>query len=386
MVPEGSGRPAPPCARAALEAAPAAPGDAAAALVLDALGHAVVGTDPQARITFWNPAAERLHQWTRDEVLGLPVLDVTPARGPGDAAAVRAMREGLPWAGECELRRRDGSTFLAQVSHGPVLDEDGRLVGFVTVSEDITERRRLEETLRRSARLDALAVLIAGIAHEINNPLTYARGNVELDALDAEEMARDPATTEGARAVLEEMARRRERTLSGLDRIAKVARDLKRVGEPRRPRRGPEDVDRVVREAVRVVERALPQGVAVSLRLESASQVEADAMELSQVVLNLVLNAADAAGRRAEPRVEVRTRREGDAVVLEVEDNGAGIPADVQPSLFTPFFTTKPEGTGLGLALARRIVADHCGSIGYATREGLGTTFVVRLPAAGSSG
>jgi C4-dicarboxylate-specific signal transduction histidine kinase len=250
---------------------------------------------------------------------------------------------------------------------------DGRAERLVGAVHDVTERRQLEGTLRQNDRLVAMGTIAAGVAHEINNPLTHLVASLPI-VLDA---ARRGAAPD------DEVTGLLQGCLDGAQRIAAIVRDLKVFTRP--DEAGTRcDVGEVLtsvlnllnleyRHAARIV-RAVPVGV----------QVAAPSARVAQVLTNLIINAVQAMPPRPvdENLIEVCAREEGDSGVIEVRDNGSGISDQVRARLFTPFFTTKPvgEGTGLGLSVCRTLVTGLGGTIDVESTEGAGSTFTVRLP------
>jgi signal transduction histidine kinase len=246
--------------------------------------------------------------------------------------------------------------------------------------EQALTRSQLEELRRTNARLaqaqtelvssERLATvgrLAAGVAHEVGNPLSGILGYLSL--------ARMRASTPELREYL-------DRIDHEVQRIDGIVRGLLDLGRPGASARGPVDVGQVVRTCVELV-RAAPElaRVDVDFALEPGLLARADAGPLSQILINLLLNAAQAMG--GQGRVRVSTRREGDAVRLAVEDTGPGIPPEVMPRLFEPFFTTKEgKGTGLGLAVSLNLAQGMGGRLSAENVPGGGARFSVHLPAA----
>jgi signal transduction histidine kinase len=244
-----------------------------------------------------------------------------------------------------------------------------------------TERGRvLAETRARvatSERLASLGTLAASIAHEINNPMSYVLSNLEF----AESALRDGgADPEEVRSAISEARH-------GAERVRGIAADMRALSRGTAEALVPVDVTAVVRTALNLSGPALKRSVTLQLDLAPVPPVLATESRLGQVVLNLVLNASQAMPTRLSSHNRVliasRTDEQGRAV-LEVADNGTGIPADVAPHVFDPFFTTKPPGvgTGLGLAICHSIVTSLGGELSFATAVGQGTTFRVVLPPA----
>jgi PAS domain S-box-containing protein len=260
---------------------------------------------------------------------------------------------------------------------------DGEVRGFYVLVTDITRLKRAERALREaehqlesSARLDALATLAAGIAHEINNPLAAILAHTEL-ALES--LSGLPDTSQAIAADLREA---RNNTL----RVRDIVRSMRLLarGEAKRDERV--DVSDTLRGSIELVQPSLRYRARVVRELGAGLYVWGNASQLAQVFVNLLSNAAQALpeqpGRANEIRVS--TRREGDLIVSEVSDNGCGIPRDLQERVFEPFFTTKGVGAGmgLGLSISKSIIEALGGTLSLASEPGRGSVFRIVLPAA----
>ena len=233
--------------------------------------------------------------------------------------------------------------------------------------------RELAEKLRRTERLSLAGSLAAGVAHEVNNPLAAVSSLVQLVA------ERAPEGDDRARL---------HDALHQIDRIAAALRELLDLARPGPRARARIDLADVIERTARLVrfDRRF-RGIPLDVACEAGLAVDADGDQLSQVLLNLLLNAADALAESGGRSVRVRGAARGGEVVLEVEDDGPGMPPEVRARLFEPFFTTKPAGTGtgLGLAVCRDLVREHGGRIEVDSEPGRGTRVRVILPAAGGA-
>ena len=227
--------------------------------------------------------------------------------------------------------------------------------------------------VERHEKLAALGVLAAGVAHEIRNPLTAIKAR-----LYTQQKALAPASRE--RADAEFISRE-------IDRLEKIVSDFLRFARPVEPERVPVSPANLLREVRQLMAEQLRES-SIDLAVERAveTKVLGDPEQLKQVLINLVQNAAEALGtggtiklRAVESRIALGGRMR-DVAIIEVEDNGTGMPPEVQKRLFDPFFTTKPTGTGLGLSIAARIVEKHAGALRVKTAANHGTTFGVVLP------
>jgi hypothetical protein len=233
--------------------------------------------------------------------------------------------------------------------------------------ESREEIERLHRTqMSRAEHFATLGEVATGLAHEIRNPLAGIAGVIEI-------IGRDLPASSPARAVVKDV--RQE-----IARINHIVTDLLQTARPHPPKVRKSDLNTTVEHAVMLGrQQALAKGIEIALHKDpSLPEIEHDSDQMHQVLLNLLLNAQQAIDSKG--RIEVSVERRGPAAVIEVKDNGRGIAAAHLPNIFRPFYTTKGDGTGLGLSLARRIVEDHHGRIDVSSTVGQGTTFAVVLP------
>jgi signal transduction histidine kinase len=273
--------------------------------------------------------------------------------------------------------RKDGRPLLIQLVSAALTDEAGQVAGYVSVHRDVTEQEALRARLAQTDRLAILGTLAASVGHEINNPLAFVTGNLEL-LLEQED-----------RAELREMA---ADALSGAGRIRHIVNDLKALTRAEVSPVQELDVRRVVESAVGMASNQIRHSARLEQHLEPAPNVVGNESRLWQVVLNLLVNAAQAIPPEGdgERYVSVSTYglppvqggAPGGTAVIEVKDTGVGIPAELLPHVFDPFFTTQPigHGTGLGLAICHGFVTAMGGTIEVESKLGHGTTVRVRLP------
>jgi signal transduction histidine kinase len=273
---------------------------------------------------------------------------------------------GLELAG----RRKDGSEFPVEISLSFVRTE-AVAVGFIT---DVTARRALERTARQADKLASLGTLAAGLAHEFNNPIGIITSRTELMLLEADSRALAEDVREDLR-VLHRHAQRVSRIAHGLLSFARQS-----TGQPTSV-----ELNRLVEDTLLLIENQLTkEGVVVRRHLAPAlPPLWGDANALQQVLMNLLTNARDALGGQGEIVIETGEASEPPGGVrLIVRDTGPGIAPDVLLRIFDPFYTTKSEGSGLGLSISYGIVRDHQGTIDVQSSPGQGTTFILTFPAA----
>jgi PAS domain S-box-containing protein len=325
-------------------------------------------------------AASLLGLKSPDEAVGRALSDLLhpderelSARRIGSSLASGGLDE------RAEYRSLDlsGEARTIEISSLPIQYQGGPAV--LAFARDVTERKRMEAKLLEADRLTALGVLSAGVAHEINNPLAYVLLNLEYLKRELPKAATDPAR-------LEALMVRVNDACHGADRVAAIVRDLRTFARGEETARTPVCMEGVLEAAVNIAYPELRSRARLERRYQTVPAVDGNAGRLEQVMLNLLLNAAQAFEQGTEDSgnlIRVSLSASGEHVVAEVSDNGPGIAPEVMGRIFDPFFTTKPVGvgTGLGLPICRGIVQTHGGAITAHSKPGHGATFRVVLPA-----
>ncbi|MFQ6092062.1 MAG: ATP-binding protein [bacterium] len=233
------------------------------------------------------------------------------------------------------------------------------------LQEQTDRLMRLEEQLRSAERLSTLGELMAGVAHEIRNPLGSIRGAAEILA---GAIGSDSKKREFADILIKEVKR-----------LDEVVQNYLHLAKSPHPSKGRWELEEVIGSVLSIVKtRTKEKNIEMKLEIEKGLSLEADRNQLIQVFLNIILNSLDAID--AKGTIHITARREDDTVRISISDNGRGIPEEDIPRVFESFFSTKEEGTGLGLAIAKRIVERHGGKIEVASRIGQGTSFIITFP------
>jgi two-component system sensor kinase FixL len=338
--------------------------------IIESAVDAIVVIDSHGIIEAFNPAAERLFGYRESDVLGrnVSMLMPSPYCEEHDGYLSRYLRTGdaqiIGIGREVSGQRADGTLFPLHLSVGEMLVAGERK--FTGILHDLSARVRMEEQLREQAALVRLGEMAAVIAHEVKNPLAGIRGAVQVIG------GRLPAGSREAAVIGEVMSR--------IDTLNALIQDLLLFARPPRPRPAPVDVSPLVVTTAELLS-ADPALSRVRIDIEgSAPPLAADAELLKIVFLNLLVNSAHA--MRGEGRIRVVIDVEGARGRVSVADAGPGIPDEIRERIFTPFFTTKSRGTGLGLPTAKRLVEAHHGTIRVECPPGGGTTVTVELPLA----
>jgi PAS domain S-box-containing protein len=355
------------------------------AQLLDLAHEAILSIDGDNRIRFWNRGAEQMYGYSRQEAAGAVVHELLQTQFPEPLANIeRKATEHGHWEGELVHARKDGSRLVVASRWAARLGANGETLGWLEINGDITERRRIEEQLRHTQKLESLGVLAGGVAHDFNNLLTGILGNASL-ALD-----RVPEHNPN-HVLLEEVMRAAERA-------ADLTRQLLAYAGKGRFVMRNIDLPGLVKELSGLVQTSIPKTVQLRLQLEPVPAIYGDPGQMQQIVMNLVINAAEAIGPEGgtvlvctgvqavdQQYLETLSSsaellQPGNYVMLEVHDAGCGMSEETLKKIFDPFFTTKFAGRGLGLSAVLGIVRAHSGALKVYSQPGRGTTFKLLFP------
>lgn len=347
--------------------------------ILQSVGDGVLATDEKLLVTFMNRVAESLTGWAVRDAVGKhldEVFQLIDRQGERvESPANEALESGkvVRQVSATLLARGEGESVVVDESAAPIVSAAGHTTGTVVVVRDITARHNLELQVARSERLASLGTMAAGICHEINNPLTCVLANLDF--------CLDTQGEPGAEGLRESLQDARDAAL----RIGEIVHDMRIFARVSAEDCKPVDLREVIERSLKFSAHILRQHARVERNLGEAPLVLAEPGRLTQVFINLLVNAAQAIppgdALSHVVRVSLFTDVSGDAVV-EISDDGVGIPPEVLPRIFDPFFTTKGTGAGvgLGLSICCRIIEEQGGEIHARSEVGSGTTFRVRLP------
>ncbi len=310
---------------------------------------------------------------TPEDLLGKSVFELYPETPSIAAGARRAL------GGETSNFGAEIGSVTYEAHVAPMCNQTGEIVGAIGIATDVTDRHRMQAQLARAERLASLGMLAAGVAHEVNNPLSFILGSLEL-------IQRDIAGASGqAGSVLTELAERVGDARTGAERVQAIVRDLRLFSRVQDQAERPVDVRAAIHGALAMAKNEIRHRARLVLDLADVPDVMADEGRLGQVLLNLLLNAAQAIpeGNADANQIRVVARPDGDGVRIEVQDTGRGIAPERLHRIFEPFYTTKAAGagTGLGLAICHAVVAALGGRIEIDSAPERGTTARVVLPA-----
>ena len=361
------------------------------AQLLDMAHDAIITLDLGGRVQFWSRGAERMYGYSGEEAKGAVIHDLLKTKFPEPLEIIlKKTAEFGHWEGEMAQCAKDGTEIVAASRWALRVGAQGQQLGWLEINTDTTERHRMEEQLRHTQKLESLGVLAGGVAHDFNNLLTGILGNASL-ALD-----RTPQQHPN-RILLEEV-------MLGAERAADLTRQLLAYAGKGRFVMRTIDLSGLVKEISGLIQSSIPKAVQLRLQLgEPAPGILADPGQMQQIVMNLVINGAEAIGPEGGT-VLVRTfaqavdeayiaslssagelLKPGSHVMLEVSDNGCGMNEQTLQKIFDPFFTTKFAGRGLGLSAVLGIVRAHKGALNVYSQPGRGTTFKLLFPVFGEA-
>lgn len=351
--------------------------------VIETAPVAIYTLDCNQHVLSWNACAEKIFGWTADEIIGKLLPTIPSALGPGSMKQFERLCRGETLAAyETSRTRKDGTLIDVTIWTAPLRDGKGNIYGIMSTVADVTERKKLEDQLRQSQRMDAVGQLAGGIAHDFNNILTIIAGysDLLLNMLDDKT---------SLRRNVEEIRRASDRAAALTNQLLAFSR--RQVLQARVL-----NLNAVILDVETMLDRLIGEDIELRMDLDqSLGNIKADAAQIEQVILNLVINAREAmpdGGRLVIGTKSITISGEtgdrgmalapGRYAVLSVADTGHGMTAETASHVFEPFFTTKPigKGTGLGLSTAYGIVRQSGGEITIRSRISEGSTFDVYLP------
>ncbi|MGZ8461027.1 MAG: two-component system sensor histidine kinase NtrB [Candidatus Deferrimicrobiaceae bacterium] len=331
-----------------------------ATVTLQSIGEGVISTDPEDRVLIVNRMAERITGWTQAEAAGKPIGEVFHPEGE-------------------VLVDRNGGSRRIETGKSPVLDENGRSLGAVLVFRDVTEKEEAQAAMANAQKLESLGILAGGIAHEIRNPLSAI--NISISSVErtcGASTGLEPETKRKIDLILEQMK-------SAAAKMGLVVQRVMDYSKPFPPRKEVADLNKVIEDAVRLSLSTLRKREIAVLKdlAPDLAKCRVDVQMIEQVMVNLITNAFQAMeGAEGVKLLEIASVVQDGKIILLISDSGPGVPPSLREKVVDPFFTTRKDGSGIGLSFSHRIVADHGGSLRVGTSRWGGAEFRLELPAA----
>ncbi len=340
--------------------------------IIQNYSDAVIALDNDYKIFFWNKGAERIFGYTAEEMLGKTVDPIIPQelkeKGELQWLFEETLRRGYIENYETERITKDGRRIIVNLSRGLIKDENGEILGSIAIVKDVTKVKELEKQIQHSDKLALIGQIAAGIAHEIGTPLNVISGNAEYIMM---EMGEDNPYKEELETII-----------SQAERIANLIKQLLEFARPRKPNYTKVDVNKEIAHVVELLRHQFEKSnIKLNLKFsDDLPYIWADCSQIHQVFLNIIVNSIQAINENG--LIEIETFARDGYVNIKFKDNGVGILPEHLDKIFEPFFTTKEagKGTGLGLAVSKRIMDEHRGKIEVESTPGRGTIFTVKFP------
>ena len=385
--------------------------------LVETMNEGLIIVDESRTLVYANARFYEMLGYSESELQGLSYLDLLDKDNREVfEQAWRSRLTGTVNSYELAYNRKDGSRAHALISPKGMYDENDRFIGSFATVTDITDIKQLQSQLFQAQKMEGIGQLAAGIAHEINTPTQYVSSNTRfliqgfsdvLELLKAHRSLIEGVRNRGIQEeeivrledlineldydfLIDEIPKALNANREGLERITRIVLSMKEFAHPGREEIAPSDLNKAILNTITVARNEWKYFAEVQTELQDdLPLVPCVLSEINQVILNLVVNAAQAIsealpeGEKGKGRITIATRALEDCVNVTVNDNGPGIPMEIQERIFDPFFTTKEpgKGTGQGLAIAYRSIVDkHKGTITVDSKPGQGTTFLITLP------
>ncbi len=387
--------------------------------LISSLSTILVELTPRLSIKRWNKVAEDIFELPRQEVVGrafsqLPLNWEWEKVNEGISKCIDE-KSVVPLRDIRMARVADRSRVL-EITVTPKVTRDDEFIGLIILGSDITEWRKMENQLLQAQKLESIGQLAAGIAHEINTPTQFIRDNIQFleesfedfETLlnryhelihilkrggDVKQQLDEIGEVESEidlEYIRKEIPKAIAQSMDGVRRVAKIVKAMKEFSHPGNEEKTRVDINHAIKNTITVARTEWKYVAELETDLDSSlPRILCLPGELNQVLLNIIINAAHAIaevvgnGRKGKGKITISTRKKEKWVEIRITDTGSGIPESIRSKIFDPFFTTKGvgKGTGQGLAIAHSIIVEkHNGSIEVETKEGKGTTFIIRLP------
>jgi len=341
--------------------------------LLEQATDAIITTTPEGMITSWNKGAEKLFGWSSGEIRGEHVSNMIPddliQQGEIEYLKDVLEKKGFVNHHETERLHKDGTKRLVQLSETLIKDATGKIIGKTQIIRDLTEVKLKEQQFQHSERLASVGHMAAGVAHEIGNPLASISSLVQL----LQRRANNSFSQEQLKKIRQQ-----------INRINTIVRDLVDFSRPSNQDPTETNINELISSAVGLLKHdARCRDIHFTIHLDpQITKIYIVPDQLHQVIVNILLNAADALEKIDNPEIFIRTRSYKEQITIKICDNGPGVPKKIRDRIFEPFFTTKEtgSGTGLGLSVSHGIIQSMNGTIVLGTKEGRGSCFKISLP------
>ncbi len=339
--------------------------------VLSCLQHPVALLNLKGTIKWANPALERLCGYNQEELKRKKITSLYSKESRKNLPKIQEILTKDSWQGDLVVLKKDKTESPVSVALQVIRDDEGKLLSILKLIQELTSQKAMEKQLIQSEKLIVIGTLAAGVAHELNQPLMVIRGYTQILLSNHQN---DPELKDSLKRIEGQTTR-----------MMKIIQHLRNFSRGSTGMKEPLSINQIIENAFTLLNQQLKaHNIEVIKELtQDLPQIMADANQLEQVIINLIVNARDALDQKGGGEIKVVSRfKKPDKVEILFSDTGIGMPPHIKNHIFEPFFTTKEagKGTGLGLSISHRIIKDHRGDISVTSTEGKGTTFVLTFP------
>lgn len=338
------------------------------ASITESSADAIISVDFEGKIKSWNKGAEQIFGYTKEEIMERKLDIIIPLDCQKNIVEKieEAMQKNYVRNYETRCIRSDGNIIPVDLTLTTLRDSSDRIIGTSMIFRDLSEKKKMEKQLIQSEKLVSIGLLAAGVAHEINNPLT----NILLDA----EVLRQRKLNEA------QVKQKLDEIISEVEIAARIVKNLLNFSRQSKLEFEEVDLRDIMERALSMVSRDL-ENIEVTRNYQEIPRIWVDSNQIQQVLVNILLNAIQAMPNGGKINIDISMSQGSEFAKIDISDTGVGIPEEYLDRIFDPFFTTKKGGTGLGLAICFGIVKEHGGKIEVNSQVGVGSTFTVYLPA-----
>ena len=365
--------------------------------IIEFSNDAIIVEALDERIISWNKGAEELYGYSANEVNDHPISILVPPESYDEMPEIiEKIRQGSKIKNYETVRMgKDGKRVYVSLSISPIMDTTGKIAGIATIATDISRHKVLEEKLKKysehleeelnkqmheliqTENLAAIGVLVAGVAHEINNPLSYVKSNImflQEDLMELKKQFNKKGLTLTKFENIEEIL---TSIIVGINRMASFTLAIKRFARPDNGVKVYADLNQGIKDTLLILQNQLKHRIKITEDYGNLPNIYCNIAQLNQVFMNLILNSSQAMERG---EIWIKTWKEDNTINITIKDNGKGMKKEILSKIFEPFFTTRKIGSGLGLSLSSQIIKQHNGDIIVESEEGKGTTMTIKLP------
>jgi PAS domain S-box-containing protein len=332
----------------------------------------IIGFDNDFKVFLWNKGAERMFGYTKEEVMGNDFEFLIPKnlleKGEKEFLINEVKEKGFLENYETKRLTKNRVIVNVSVSRFEIFNEKNELIGSVGILRDITAVKKLQKELREKENLALIGEVVSSIAHSLSNPLNIISGNADFLMLNKKE---DDNEYEELKTIVDETTR-----------ITRSIRHLLNFSRPIHTNKIESDINDIL-SSVSEKSKFLKSGKEITIKKNLAKTmplIKIDKAQIEEVIMNIVTNAIQAIHKKGE--IKLKSLHEAENIIIEITDNGQGIPKENLEKIFMPFFSSKEygKGTGLGLSIAKRVIHEHGGTIKVKSTQVKGTTFTISLP------